>query len=99
MAGNGREPARLLETIPADEWVLLKVLDRLGPKVRLRVCYEAVPPVMVWRGSSMNRAFAAWSLRLRSCPLKRIAGSRRIVVTRSGWLTFCAPGIWWRSDS
>ena len=43
VAENGREPARLLETIPADEWVLLKVLDRLGPKSRLRVCYEAGP--------------------------------------------------------
>ena len=43
VAENGREPARLLETIPADEWLLLKVLDRLGPKSRLRVCYEAGP--------------------------------------------------------
>ena len=29
--------------IPADGWLLLKVLDRLGPKSRLRVCYEAGP--------------------------------------------------------
>ncbi len=43
VAENGREPARLLETIPADEWLLLKVLDRLGPQSRLRVCYEAGP--------------------------------------------------------
>ena len=43
VAESGREPARLLETIPADEWLLLKVLDRLGPKSRLRVCYEAGP--------------------------------------------------------
>ena len=37
------EPAQLLETIAADELLLLKVLDRLGPKSRLRVCYEAGP--------------------------------------------------------
>ena len=43
VAESGRDPARLLETIPADEWLLLKVLDRLGPKSRLRVCYEAGP--------------------------------------------------------
>ena len=43
VAESGREPARLLETIPADAWLLLKVLDRLGPKSRLRVCYEAGP--------------------------------------------------------
>ena len=43
VAESGREPARLLETIPADELLLLKVLDRLGPKSRLRVCYEAGP--------------------------------------------------------
>jgi len=41
VAENGREPARLLETIPADGIQLLKVLGRLGPKARLRVCYEA----------------------------------------------------------
>ena len=40
---SGREPARLLETIAADEVVLLKTLDRLGPKARLRICYEAGP--------------------------------------------------------
>jgi transposase len=43
VADSGREPARLLETITADEVALLKVLDRLGPKARLRVCYEAGP--------------------------------------------------------
>jgi len=43
LAESGREPARLLETIPADESLLLKLLDRLGPKSRLRVCYEAGP--------------------------------------------------------
>ena len=43
VAENGREPAQLLETIAADELLLLKVLDRLGPKARLRVCYEAGP--------------------------------------------------------
>jgi transposase len=43
VAESGREPARLLETIPADELLLLKLLDRLGPKARLRVCYEAGP--------------------------------------------------------
>ena len=35
VAESGREPARLLETIPADESLLLKVLDRLGPEVSL----------------------------------------------------------------
>jgi transposase len=43
VADSGRESARLLETIAADEVALLKVLDRLGPKARLRVCYEAGP--------------------------------------------------------
>ena len=43
VAESGREPARLLETIPANGLLLLKVLDRLGPKSRLRVCYEAGP--------------------------------------------------------
>jgi transposase len=43
VAESGREPARLLETIPHDWMALLRVLDRLGPKARLRVCYEAGP--------------------------------------------------------
>src|SRR6187399_2921885 len=43
VADSGRQPARLLETIVHDEVALLKVLDRLGPKARLRVCYEAGP--------------------------------------------------------
>ena len=43
VAESGRGPAQLLETIAADELLLLKVLDRLGPKSRLRVCYEAGP--------------------------------------------------------
>ncbi len=43
VAESRREPARLLETIPADESLLLKLLDRLGPRSRLRVCYEAGP--------------------------------------------------------
>ncbi len=43
VAESGREPARLLETIAHDEVALLRVLDRLGPKARLRVCYEAGP--------------------------------------------------------
>jgi hypothetical protein len=91
VAESGREPARLLETVPAEEWLLLKVLDRLGPKARLRVCYEAGYAwaqngrlAMVWRDGSMNRAFAAWSSPLRWFPFKRTAGSRQIVATRSG---------------
>ncbi len=36
VAENGR-PARLLETIAADGFQLLKVLDRLGPKPLTRV--------------------------------------------------------------
>jgi transposase len=43
VAENGRGPAQLWETIPADELRLLKLLERLGPKARLRVCYEAGP--------------------------------------------------------
>jgi transposase len=43
VAESGRGPAQLLETIAADELLLLKLLDRLGPKARLRVCYEAGP--------------------------------------------------------
>jgi transposase len=43
VAEAGREPARLLETVSAEEGLLLKVLDRLGAKSRLRVCYEAGP--------------------------------------------------------
>jgi transposase len=43
VAESGRGPAQLLETIAADELLLLKLLDRLGPKSRLRVCYEAGP--------------------------------------------------------
>jgi transposase len=35
--------ARLLETIPADELLLLKLLERLGPKARLRAGVGAGP--------------------------------------------------------
>jgi transposase len=43
VADSGRQPARLLETIAHDQLALLSVLERLGPKARLRVCYEAGP--------------------------------------------------------
>ncbi len=43
VAESGCGPAQLLETIAAEELLLLKLLDRLGPKSRLRVCYEAGP--------------------------------------------------------
>jgi transposase len=43
VADSGREPATLLETIPNDWMALLKVLDRLAPRARLRVCHEAGP--------------------------------------------------------
>lgn len=43
VADSGRESARVLETIDHDELALLKVLERLGPAARLRVCYEAGP--------------------------------------------------------
>jgi transposase len=43
VADSGREPAKLLATIPHERQVLLQVLDRLGAKARLRVCYEAGP--------------------------------------------------------
>jgi transposase len=43
VAESGREPARLLETIKHEELLLVKLLDRLGPKARLRICYEAGP--------------------------------------------------------
>jgi len=96
VAESGREPARLLETIPADAWLLLKCSIVWVPSLAYGSAMRQVRPVMVWRGSSMNRAFAVWSWRLRWCPFKRIAGSRRIVATRSDWLTSCVQAIWWK---
>ena len=43
VADSGREPASLLQTIPHEWAALLGILDRLGPRTRLRVCYEAGP--------------------------------------------------------
>ena len=43
VARTGREPAMQLATIPPDEGSLFKVLDDLGPRGQLRVCYEAGP--------------------------------------------------------
>lgn len=43
VARSGREHASQLATIPHDTIVLVKLLDDLGPRNRLRVCYEAGP--------------------------------------------------------
>ena len=43
VARRGREPAMQLATIPHDVIILLKLLDDLGPRSQLRVCYEAGP--------------------------------------------------------
>jgi len=40
---RGREPAAVLEVIRHDELSLMQVLDRIGPRERLRLCYEAGP--------------------------------------------------------
>ncbi len=92
MAENAREPARLLETSPADEWVL----DRLGPKSRLRVCYEAGPTGYGLARQLNEQGICCVVISLRSCPPKRIVGSRPIVVTRCGWRTSCVQAIWWK---
>ncbi len=43
VADAGRGLAEVLETMPNDTLKLLNCLDRLGPKQRLRICYEAGP--------------------------------------------------------
>ena len=43
VARSGREPAVQLGTIRHDTIALIKALDDLGPRSRLRVCYEAGP--------------------------------------------------------
>jgi len=43
VADAGRGPAEVLATIPNDYQKLLQLLDKLGPKERLRLCYEAGP--------------------------------------------------------
>ena len=43
VARSGREPAMQLATIPHDPVALIKLLDDLGPRAQLRVCYEAGP--------------------------------------------------------
>jgi len=43
LALAGRDPAEFVGTIAHDEQALLELLDALGPKARLRVCYEAGP--------------------------------------------------------
>jgi transposase len=43
VARSGREPAMQLATIAHDGIALIKRLDDLGPRNRLRVCYEAGP--------------------------------------------------------
>src|SRR6476660_9933659 len=43
VARSGREPAMRLATIAYDELALIKRLDDLAPRSRLRVCYEAGP--------------------------------------------------------
>lgn len=43
VADRGRSPAKVVDTVGNDLVALMKVLDRLGPHQRLRVCYEAGP--------------------------------------------------------
>lgn len=43
VADQGRGPAQVVETIPNSWFALAKVLDRLGSKHKLRLCYEAGP--------------------------------------------------------
>jgi transposase len=43
VARSGREPAMQLATIAHDSVALIKLLDDLGPRGQLRVCYEAGP--------------------------------------------------------
>jgi transposase len=43
VARSGREPAMQFGTIPHDVLALVKLLDELGPRSELRVCYEAGP--------------------------------------------------------
>jgi transposase len=43
VAESGRASAEILETIPHDYFSLFKVIERLGPPARLRICYEAGP--------------------------------------------------------
>ncbi len=43
VARSGREPAVQLATLAHDTVALIKLLDDLGPRSRLRVCYEAGP--------------------------------------------------------
>lgn len=43
VADGGRGRAEVLETIPNNWLAVMKLLDRVGPPARLRVCYEAGP--------------------------------------------------------
>lgn len=97
VAENGREPARLLETVPADEWLLLKVLDRLGPKSRLRVCYEA-GPTGYGLARRLNQAGICCVVVAPSLvPTQKNRRIKTDAATRCGWLTSCVRAIWLRS--
>jgi hypothetical protein len=96
VAESGRGGAQLLETIAADELLLLKLLDWLGPKSRLRVCYEAGPTGYGLAHGSRSKGSAVWWWRLRWCPRKPIVASRPIVGMQFGWRTSCVRAIWWR---
>jgi hypothetical protein len=43
VAVSGRTPAEFVGTVAHDEHALLELLDGVGPKARLRFCYEARP--------------------------------------------------------
>ena len=43
VADSGTAPAEVVTVVPNERMAILKVLDRLGPRRRLRVCYEAGP--------------------------------------------------------
>ena len=75
VAESGREPARLLETIAHDEVALLRVLDRLGPKARLRVCSILFGPnyaATLHSRSGDDLFFFFLKLVLRHAPILRI---------------------------
>ena len=97
VARSGREPAMQLATIPHDVVALLKLLDDLGPRSQLRVCYEAGPTGYGLSRRLNESVSAASSSRLRWCPCNRVAGSRRTAAMRSSWLTSCGRVTWSRS--
>ena len=58
VAEEGREPARVVGTVPYDMKALRKVLDKLGPRSAVRCCYEAGP---TGYGLARHLKFEAWT--------------------------------------